>query len=165
MFTNLLPLPVKKSFSLTGVFISIFIIIIAIFIFSNTNVILSKFGFETTTTLKGELVRTQQELARLAELNNSLNKTILENDRIHQEEILTLESMYKEKEVVKKTVSSTIEKRKEKANPIQKKLNDKTVTTDTTITVPIEEYNKLSEQNIDSIHSAFESLGLDKLSS
>ena len=65
-----------KMFKGTGLIITIFGCIFALFLFSNSNVILSKFGFETTTTLKSNLTKTQGELKTAVVVNNNLNKTL-----------------------------------------------------------------------------------------
>jgi len=64
MFSALALFFKNKVFSLSGSFILIFIAIFALFLFSNTNTILSKFGFETTTNLKAELVKSQEDLKK-----------------------------------------------------------------------------------------------------
>ena len=48
-----------KVMSYAGIFIGIFALIIGVFIWSNSSVILSKFGFETATNLKAEVTRLQ----------------------------------------------------------------------------------------------------------
>lgn len=161
-----LPLFLKnKVFSLSGSFILIFIAIFALFLFSNTNTILSKFGFETTTNLKAELVKSQEDLKKLAEINTNLNNLIVQTNERHKRELEAIRSVEEEKKVIDKAITEVVEIRKVLAKPVQKKLIQKTVTTETTITIPIEEYNQLSEQNIDSIHAAFAALEIENLNS
>lgn len=165
MFSALALFFKNKVFNLSGSFILIFIAIFALFLFSNTNTILSKFGFETTTNLKAELVKSQEDLKKLAEINTNLNNLILQTNERHKRELEAIRSVEEEKKVIDKAITEVVEIRKVLAKPVQKKLIQKTVITETTITIPIEEYNQLSEQNIDSIHSAFAKLEIDNLNS
>jgi len=76
-----------------------------------------------------------------------------------------IRSVEEEKKIIEKAITEVVEIRKVLAKPVQKKLIQKTVTTETTITIPIEEYDQLSEQNIDSIHAAFAALEIENLNS
>ncbi len=165
MFSALALFFKNKVFNLSGSFILIFIAIFALFLFSNTNTILSKFGFETTTNLKAELVKSQEDLKKLAEINTNLNNLILQTNERHKRELEAIRSVEEEKKVIDKAITEVVEIRKVLAKPVQKKLIEKTVATETTITIPIEEYNQLSEQNIDSIHAAFAALEIENLNS
>lgn len=165
MFSALALFFKNKVFSLSGSFILIFMAIFALFLFSNTNTILSKFGFETTTNLKAELVKSQEDLKKLAEINTNLNNLIVQTNERHKRELEAIRSVEEEKKVIDKAITEVVEIRKVLAKPVQKKLIQKTVTTETTITIPIEEYNQLSEQNIDSIHAAFAELEIENLNS
>jgi uncharacterized membrane protein YgaE (UPF0421/DUF939 family) len=151
----------KKLFSTTGIFISILIAIVAVFIFFNSNVILSKFGFETTTTLKAELVRTQEELKKAKEINDNLNKTIENLKNIHENEVKTIVEFYKEKEIAKDTITTISKKKEIRDREIIKKIDEKLSQTETTITVPIIEYNQLSESNIDALNEVYNSFFKD----
>lgn len=148
----------NKVFSISGVFILIFITLIGVFIIFNSNVILSKLGFETTTTLKAELVRTQEELKTAKKINDDLNKTI-ENLRVtHENEIESIKEFYKEKEKARNAVLTISKKKESKNRAIIRELESKITTTEVTISIPIEEYNKLSESNIEFIHEAYDLL-------
>lgn len=147
-----------KLFSITGIFFLIFAAIFAIFIFFNSNVILSKFGFETTTTLKAEVTRLDGELKQLKETNDSLNKVIETNDRLHKIKIKNIIENFKEQEKARKTVADIKSKKEIKDRDIIKELEKKIVTTDKEITMPLEELNILSASNIDSLNETYSSL-------
>lgn len=151
----------EKVFTATGIFISIFLAIIAIFIFSNSNVILSKFGFETTTTLKAELTRTQEELKRAKEINDNLNNTIETLKSANKDKIDSVIGFYKEKEAAKDAIIIISKKKEVRDRETIKNLEQKTTKTETTITIPIAEYNKLSESNIDTLNEVYDSFFKD----
>lgn len=62
----------NKVAGYAGIFIGIFALIIGVFIWSNSSVILSKFGFETATNLKAEVTRLQGELETAQRINKNL---------------------------------------------------------------------------------------------
>lgn len=148
----------EKLFSTAGSFLLIFAIIISVFVFSNTNVILSKFGFETTTNLKSELTQSQNDLKAAVLVNEDLNKTIetmKEVSKLNQE---VLVEKFKETEEVKVKVEEIKKTRNEKVKPFVKVLDEKTVITKETVTFPVEEYNKVSMENIVAINKAYDLL-------
>jgi dihydropteroate synthase len=112
-------------------------------------------GFQTTSELKAELARSQKDLSQLTAINKTLNATVDDITARNTKMVQVLENYQQAKAAVVETVAEVVEVRKEKARPIQAKLVSKTVTTATTFTQPIEEYNQLSEANIDAILTAF----------
>ena len=61
-----------RIFSQGGLLIALLVGLILLFIIPNSDTILSKFGFETKTTLKGQLVSTQKDLVTTIDNNKSL---------------------------------------------------------------------------------------------
>lgn len=161
MFTAISLFFKTKVFTTSGVFLLSFLALIAVFIFSNSNVILSKFGFETTTTLKSELVSSQKDLEKVVDVNKDLVIAILETEKRHVKEKETVKSHNETKVLIAKKVTKAKSELKLKLEPLESLLVEKIVTTETTITIPIEEYNKLSEQNIDALHAAFTAFQLE----
>lgn len=156
MFTAISLFFKEKVFTLTGTFIIIFASIFAIFLIFNSNVILSKFGFETTTTLKSELTKSQKDLERLADINRSNMDTLDTVTKTHKKEVELIETYIKDKDIVTSKVTKIISDRKTESKPIETIVNEKITVTDTTIVLPLEEYNKLSEKNIEALHKAYE---------
>lgn len=158
MFTALGLFVKNKLFSTTGVFILVFVALFGVFIFSNTDTILTKFGFETKTSLRGKLSEAQKDLERLGDLNKQLNQSLEELQKQHERELEALKLYHEEAKAIEEAVQQIVEQRKTEARPVQKEVVQKTVTTDTTITLPRKEYNTLSKQNISSLHLAFSQL-------
>jgi len=147
-----------KLFSTTGVFLLIFAAIFAVFLFSNSNVILSKFGFETTTNLKSELTRVQNELRQLQAINNGLNKTIEDLQKRNTEVEEALVKSFIEKETLREKVNDIRAKKDKKVKELNKRVEEQTTVTETTITLPIVEIDQLSAENIDSLNEVYDSL-------
>jgi len=148
----------EKVMSSAGIFIGIFALIIAVFIYSNSNVILSKFGFETTTNLKSEVTRLQGELQTAQKINQDLNRNMVEMQDRHKAEIKAIVDAQKEREEVKNRIIEIKTKKELKDKATIEKLNSKIVVTPTEITIPIAEYDQLSANNIDSMNEVFDSL-------
>ena len=146
-----------KVMSSAGIFIGIFAIIIGVFIFSNSNVILSKFGFETATNLKAEVTRLQGELETAQRVNKDLQTNLAAQETRHKAEIKALVDSAKEREKIQSDIIEAKKKKEAKDKATIEQLNKKTVVTDTTITIPIAEYDQLSASNADTINEVFDS--------
>jgi len=148
----------QKLFTTTGIVLLIFAGIFGVFLFSNSNVILSKFGFETTTNLKSELTRTQSELKQLQTINTNLNKTVedLQKNKSKTEDVIV--ESFKEREEVKNKINDIKVKKDKSTKDLNKVVDDKTVVDGTSIKLPATEYNKLSEANITAIHDVFNTI-------
>jgi phenylalanyl-tRNA synthetase alpha subunit len=159
MFTAIALFLKNKLFSGSGMFILGFVAIIGMFLVYNSDTILEKFGFETKATLASKLTSSQKDLTTATDINRNLNKTIDTLQTVHQKEVETIVLVNKQKEKTQETVRVVTEKRKTSSKATQDELERKTITTDTTTTLPIAEYNQLSLDNISSIHDAFNQLG------
>lgn len=146
-----------KVMSSAGIFIGIFAVIIGVFIFSNSNVILSKFGFETATNLKAEVTRLQGELQTAQRVNKDLQDNLAAQETRHKAEIKALVDSAKEREKIQNDIIEAKKKKEAKDKATIDQLNKKTVVTDTTITIPIAEYDQLSASNADTINEVFDS--------
>lgn len=146
-----------KVMSSAGIFIGIFAIIIGVFIFSNSNVILSKFGFETATNLKAEVTRLQGELETAQRVNKDLQSNLAAQETRHKAEIKALVESAKEREKIQNDIIEAKKKKEARDKATIEQLNKKTVVTDTTITIPIAEYDQLSASNADNINEVFDS--------
>lgn len=146
-----------KVMSSAGIFIGIFAVIIGVFIFSNSNVILSKFGFETATNLKAEVTRLQGELQTAQRVNKDLQSNLAAQETRHKAEIKALVESAKEREKIQNDIIEAKKKKEARDKATIEQLNKKTVVTDTTITIPIAEYDQLSASNADNINEVFDS--------
>lgn len=144
-----------KVMSTTGIFIGIFAIIFGVFLFSNSNVILSKFGFETATNLKAEVTRLQGELETAQRVNKGLKDDLAAQETRHKAEIKAIVDAGKDREKIKDDIINIKTKKEAKDKATIAELNKKTIVTDTTITMPIAEYDQLSSSNADSINEAY----------
>ena len=147
----------NKVFSTTGVFFLIFAAIFSVFLFSNSNVILSKFGFETTTNLKAELTRTQEELKTLQAINNNLNKQIEELNKVKEKETNVIVEYVEKKDSTKEKTNNIIKKKKEK---VQETVDQISTTQSTENAKIIELQDKISEENIIALNEAFDTFFL-----
>ena len=148
----------EKVFSMTGVFLMIFAVIIGSFLFFNSNTILEKFGFETRTSIKAELTKTQGQLTQAQDTNKELVDKIKELERVKKEHEQAIIDYETQKAKDKKTIDDILTKKKENSKKATQNLDNKTQITDTTITVPKQDYDDASRENIRAIHAAFDSL-------
>lgn len=140
------------------IFLFILVGLLAIFLFSNTNVILSKMGFETTTTLKSQLTKTQGEVSKLVEVNKS-NVEELKLERKQNEELKKqLKQLDEVKEKAKDKINEINVRKTKKMAPLMVSLESKEVITKDTITLPRYEIDQLSSIKIDQIHEVFNTL-------
>lgn len=147
----------NKVMSYAGIFIGIFAIIIGVFIWSNSSVILSKFGFETTTNLKAEVTRLQAELETAQHINKDLQSKLSAQETRHKAEIKAITDANKEREKIKNKIIEVKTKREIRDKVVIEQLNRKIMITSTEITIPIDEYDRLSTSNIESVHEVFNS--------
>ena len=147
----------EKVMSSTGIFIGIFAIIIAVFIFSNSNVILSKFGFETATNLKAEVTRLQGELRTAQRINQDLQRDMKDQEVRHKAELQAIVDASKEREKIKDKIIEVKAKKEIRDKATIEQLNKKIIVSETEITIPIAEYDQLSSSNIDSLNEVFDS--------
>lgn len=147
----------EKVMSSTGIFIGIFAIIIAVFIFSNSNVILSKFGFETATNLKAEVTRLEGELRTAQRINQDLQRDMKDQEVRHKAELQAIVDASKEREKIKDKIIEVKAKKEIRDKATIEQLNKKIIVSETEITIPIAEYDQLSSSNIDSLNEVFDS--------
>ena len=140
-----------RLFNLPTMFVLGMVGLIAFVLLTNSDTVLSKFGFETTSTLKAELARTQSELDRLAKVNQELIDSIEEIKRTQQAQIEALSNFYKEEESKKTATIQIVETKQTKIKDLNKKVAAKTKSTKDTVTLPTQELNNISETNISAL--------------
>lgn len=156
MFTQLLTFIRNKVFTPTGSFYLIFIVIFAVFLFSNTSVILSKLGFETTTNLKAQLVAAQQQLQIAQKTNKDLNAQIITLQTESAKQLKAVEELHQKEKVTEKRVDIILKTKQSNTQATITSLKKKTITTSETIQIPIQEYDTLSAENIDTISRTYD---------
>lgn len=143
----------NKLFSIVGVIVAIVVFILLYFLLTNTTTILSKFGFETTTTLKAELIQSQNDLKRLSEVNTNLNNTIDTLQKTAKKNAEAISSSTKEKQAVQVKTNTSLQKYTDKIRKFKEDLKTKP-TTSAEVTL---EVDALSEANIDLITEVYNS--------
>ena len=85
-----------RIFSQGGLLIALLVGLILLFIIPNSDTILSKFGFETKTTLKGQLVSTQKDLKTTIDNNKTLESTGKIAEETHKSAVTAIVQTYEQ---------------------------------------------------------------------
>lgn len=118
MFTAALAFLKGKLFSQAGSFLLPIVGLLAVFLIWNSDLIMSKFGFETTTNLKAEVTRLQGEVTRLEETNKKQLEEINKIKTSAGVTISVVEGVAEDKATTKNTVSDIIDARRKKADKL-----------------------------------------------
>ena len=156
MFNLLLNFIKNKVFTPTGTFYLVFIVIFATFLLFNTNVILSKLGVETTTNLKARLVTAQQQLQVAQSTNKVLNDRLTTLQAETSKQLKAVEELHQQEKATEKRVDVILRNKQSSTQTTITSLKKKTVTTSETIQIPIQEYDSLLAENIDTISRTYD---------
>lgn len=156
MLAQLLTFIRNKVFTPTGTFYLVFTVIFAMFLFSNTNVVLSKLGFETTTNLKTQLVAAQQQLQIAQSTNKKLNDQLIKLQTESSKQLKAVEELHRQEKTTEKRIDTILRTKQLNTQAAITSLNKKTVTTSETIQIPIQKYDILSAENIDVISRTYD---------
>lgn len=118
MFTGILAFLKGKIFSQAGGFLLPIFGLLAIFLIWNSDTIMTKFGFETTTNLKSEVTRLKGEVINLEEKNKKLTEDIERITKSAGVTVDVVEDVATVKSNTKDTVTDIINNRKEKAKEL-----------------------------------------------
>lgn len=140
------------------VFLLILLSLIAIFVVSNTSVILSRLGFETTTSLKAELVKTQSDLQRTMQINEEKDMQLLKERAMSKSLTEQLEKLNNDVLKAKEYVDKVQVEKSNKSKVIISKVKSLQVTNDNTVQLPKSEIDQLSAINIDQVTEVFNNL-------
>ena len=124
MWTAALSFIKGKVFSEAGSLVVPLVIILTIFCIWNSESILSKFGFETTSNLKAEVITLKAEVSRLAEDNAKLTEDLAKAEQkggLAGDAVGVLCEKEKETE---NTIGSITDRRKAEAARIKKSLEE-----------------------------------------
>lgn len=152
--------PVKPTgiFTLPNIFVGALVGMILILLLSNTNVFLAKMGFETKTTLKASLVKSEMQLEELAKVNQK-NAEELKLERKRTEQLTkALTELTEAKKKAEVTVLKMRTAKVNKSRPIIERLEARKVVTETHITVHREDADALSLVQIEHLHEVYNKL-------
>ena len=114
-----------KVFTEAGSLLIPLLIILSIFVIWNSDSILTKFGFETTASLKSEVTRLTAQVEMLEEANKKLTTDLKLSEEKCGISVNSVSELCVVKEETKHTVDSVIDKRKKEADRIKRELYDK----------------------------------------
>ena len=140
------------------IFLMILLSLIAVFIFSNTSVILTKLGFETTTAVKAQLVQTQADLAKVVEVNLQKEQELLKERQMNK----ALNEQIEKLNVVTTRAKEQVERaqydKKRKTEVVITRVRASSVVSETLVQLPRVEVDQLSSANIEQVTEVFDSL-------
>lgn len=147
-----------KVFSVTGILITAMVLLIGSLVWSNSDTILSKFGFETKTNLKGSLVKAQEDLKTAMDSNKRLNDELKEKERYNQTLLKELESLENDKIALSKEIEEIKNGRSTKVAPKVNQFKKDTVAGNKTVTVPVTLLDEISSDNLQSVQETYDRL-------
>lgn len=148
----------SKFFNLTTMFLGGMLLLISVFILFNGDTVLSKFGFETKTNLKAQVVSTKKDLNAVVLANAELEEAARDQKVIQGVIIDMVEKVAEEKVKVAIVVSESKESVRKTTQPVIEKIKRENPSTSTFVTVSKEDSNKISEAVIVSLHSVYDDL-------
>lgn len=151
-----------KLFSQGGLLIALLIGFILLFIIPNSDTILSKFGFETKTTLKGQVVSLTKDLGTAVDNNESLVSSGKIAEENHASAVTTLTNNFEQKESDRKKVDKINKKADKVITPAITSLKMTEVITPTTITLDKLKVDEVSKANISALNETFNELFQDE---
>lgn len=152
---------IKRLFTAGAVFSIIIGCILVTFMWAGSEVMMTKLGFETKTSLRAQLaqvnavVQTQQ--ASLLTADKTIKDLKAENVRILNE-VKELQQVNKVDTEVVQEVKDTLVK---KTEPIKRQVGKRKVVTTDTITLPVAEIDALSLENVRAINALHDELFAD----
>lgn len=146
----------KSKFDKTSMYFLLAIgALLAVFLVINSETILTKFGFETKTALKSELVITQGNLDKAVLTNKEMSDTIEKMKKDEAVKLAAIAELHKEKEVLKGKLDSALSKTDAKIGAKMKTLDSKTKVTADTVTIPLKESEEISNELITSLNEYY----------
>ncbi len=140
------------------IFLMVLLSLIAVFIFSNTSVILTKLGFETTTAVKAQLVQTQADLAKVVEVNLQKEQELLKERQMNKALNDQLEKLTTVTTLAKEQVEKAQSDKKRKTEVVVTRVKASSVHSETLVQLPRVEIDQLSSANIEQVTEVFDSL-------
>lgn len=147
-----------RIFSQGGLLIALLVGLILLFIIPNSDTILSKFGFETKTTLKGQLVSTQKDLVTTIDNNKTLESTGKIAEETHKSAVTAIVQTYEQEKKNDKKVEKINAKADKVIKPAIDQLKMTQVLTPTTVTFDKIKLNEVSRANIRALNETYSEL-------
>ena len=138
--------------------IALLVGLILLFIIPNSDTILSKFGFETKTTLKGQLVSTQKDLKTTIDNNKTLESTGKIAEETHKSAVTAIVQTYEQEKKNDKKVEKINAKADKVIKPAIDQLKMTQVLTPTTVTFDKIKLNEVSRANIRALNETYSEL-------
>ncbi|WP_396190488.1 hypothetical protein [Flavobacterium sp.] len=148
----------KKLFSQAGFFLALMVGFLLLFIIPNTDTILTKFGFETKTALKGQLEGTKKDLQTAVQANEDLQSVGRIKDTVAESAEKELTANFDKKSDNQEKVTQISSKRDQIVKPAIAKLKMSTELVDGKIILDKVESDKISDANISSLNDTFDAL-------
>lgn len=148
----------SKLGGITSIFLGVMALIFVVLFAFNADTILTRFGFETKTSLKGEVVSVKKDLEAVLLANSELQETVAIQDTVQEAVVDTLQTVAKEKERVSEVVVAAKEKVRKVADPIIAKNKAEKVTGSDPPTMSKADSDAISTAVIDSLHSTYNEL-------
>jgi len=148
----------SKLGGITSIFLGVMALMFVVLFAFNADTILTKFGFETKTSLKGEVVSVKKDLEAVLMANSELQETVAVQDTVQEAVVQTLESVAKEKERVTEVVVTAKEKVRKVADPLIAKTKAEKVTGVDPPPMSQADSDAISAAVIDSLHSTYDEL-------
>lgn len=148
-----------KLFNQTTAFLSPFVLLIAIFVIWNSDLILTNLGYETRSNLKAQVVELQGIVNNLKEENSRLKKEIADKIAMTAITDKTVDDFYDMKIQAKETVDELIRKR-DQINDTEVCLytSEPKLEVQRVLSTPvIKDSSAVSKANITIIHEAYAS--------
>lgn len=114
-----------KVFTEAGSLVIPLLIILSVFVTWNSESILTKFGFETTSNLKSKVTLLETEVERLKEANKKLSSDLRLSEEKCGISVDSVTELCAIKEETKTTVDSVIDERKKESERIKRELRVK----------------------------------------
>ena len=155
MLSLLLGFIKNKLFTNSGVFLTFFVVLFAVFFFSNSRLIMSKLGFDSITSLSVSLAKTQDNVKQLKTINDKL---IMQLDKLaesHTRDLQAIDDLQQAKVFINNAVTTVTKKKDSAEKSIVSRIERQTVYTEKTVTLPTQDIDKLSENNIANIQQLY----------
>ena len=114
-----------KVFTEAGSLVIPLLIILSVFVTWNSESILTKFGFETTSSLKSKVTLLETEVKRLKEVNKKLSSDLRLSEEKCGISVDSVAELCAIKEETKTTVDSVIDERRKESDRIKRELHIK----------------------------------------
>lgn len=149
---------IAQFFTVGRLFVAMLVFVFGCFLYTGAESLMTKWGFETKTSLQKQLVEKTEVVKQLEQANKALVADVIQIKKDNALAIKELESMTDRKNQLEVTAQRIVKSMETKSQEVKKALEEKKVVSPTTITLPLAEINALSQVNIDSLHEAFAQL-------